>query len=64
IIGDVTIEGPLLYQPVWNPCMEDYRPDYGLECEEQRLIFSLLPKAPADLPDLAKLYFDGKIGLS
>ncbi len=60
--GDVTITGGLLlYEPVWNPCTEDYRPDYGLECAEQRTIFGDLPKFPADTLDVAKLYLDGVV---
>jgi hypothetical protein len=62
--GNATLQGPLLFDPVWNECTEDYRPVYEqFTCEEIRETFGLLPPVPPDLSDVAKLFYDGVITL-
>lgn len=54
---------PLIYEPEWNACLEDWRPNYGLDCDQQRQVFGLLPKAPRDLSDRAEQTFFNEISL-
>jgi hypothetical protein len=61
-LGNVTIRGPILYEPTWNECTEDWRPQYeGYSCEEIRETFGLLPKVPRDLVDVSQAFFYGDI---
>ncbi len=54
---------PLVYEPEWNACLEDWRPDYGLDCDRQRQVFGLLPKAPRDLSDRAEQVWFNEVSL-
>jgi len=56
-LGDELIQGPLFHELTWNSCTADFRPDYGLPCEDQLRIFGRLPKVPRDLVDVANLTF-------
>lgn len=54
---------PLVYVPRWNPCLEDWRPDYGLACERQQRVFGHLPNAPRDLSDRAEQVYLNEVSL-
>ncbi len=55
--GETIIQGPLQYTPSYNPCTDDYRPDYGADCDVQNAIFGDLPKVPADMTDVSRRVF-------
>ncbi len=52
--GETIIQGPLFYQPEYNACTDDYRPDYGLSCQWQQFLFGELPGTPADMVEISK----------
>jgi hypothetical protein len=60
--GETVIQGPLQYTPSYNACTEDYRPDYGVDCETLRRVFGQLPKAPADMVDVSEKVFRNSQG--
>ncbi|MFQ5838547.1 MAG: hypothetical protein ACE5HJ_07165 [Thermoplasmata archaeon] len=55
--GETIIQGPLRYTPVFNSCTDDYRPDYGADCDTLRTVFGDLPKVPADMIDVSDRVF-------
>jgi hypothetical protein len=55
--GETIIQGPLQYTPAYNGCTDDYRPDYGVDCNTLREIFGELPKVPADMVDVSSRVF-------
>ncbi len=64
LLGDVTIQGPLIYDPVWNECTQDWRPRYPRHsCDELNETFGLLPEVPRDLGDIAEMYFFNEINM-
>lgn len=60
--GGTIIQGPLQYTPNYNPCTDDYRPDYGADCDRQGAIFGELPKVPADMADVSARVFRNSQG--
>ena len=52
-LGGTKIQGPLFFQPIYNPCTQDYRPAYGLNCTVQETLFGKLPFFHADTYDIA-----------
>ncbi len=55
--GGKIIHGPLQYTPNYNPCTDDYRPDYGADCDKLKNTFGELPKVPADMADVSNRVF-------
>lgn len=55
--GGTLIQGPLQFDPTYNGCTDDYRPDYGADCEALRAVFGSLPKVPADMADVSNRVF-------
>lgn len=60
--GDTIIKGPLQYAPTYNPCTQDYRPDYGAECATLQKTFGQLPGVPADMVDVSERVFKNSQG--
>lgn len=54
---------PLVFEPVWNPCTQDWRPTYGLDCDLQQRVFGSLPPIPKDLSDIAQQVFFNEFSL-